>query len=158
MESILSKTPKRADVYWFVHVDRSNEPYTKEYEVEELVNDLVIKVNIKLGFRVQPRLNNFFKYIVDDLIKTKEFDISQKPEPYSGYNNNPDFKFIVLEKYLSADNDLNLRENFITNGYDWMKQHSLTDIDAWGLEEADTVLEKVPLVVKPSRPVHLQRH
>ena len=158
MESILSKTPKRADVYWFVHVDRSNEPYTKEYEVEELVNDLVIKVNIKLGFRVQPRLNNFFKYIVDDLIKTKEFDISQKPEPYNKYNNNPDFKFIVLEKYLSADNDLNLRENFITNGYDWMKQHSLTDIDAWGLEEADTVLEKVPLVVKPSRPVHLQRH
>lgn len=157
MESILAKTPKRADVYWFVHIDRTNEPYTKEFEVEELVNDLVIKVNIRLGFRVQPRVNNFFKHIVDEMVRRKEFDISAKPEPYARYNNNPDFKFVVLEKYLSADNDLNLRENFITNGYDWMKSQGQSDIDAWGLEEADTVLEKVPLVVKPSRPVELVR-
>jgi KUP system potassium uptake protein len=157
MESILSKTPKRASTYWFVHVDRTNEPYTKEFEVEELVNDLVIKVNIRLGFRVQPRVNNFFKHIVEELVRAREFDISKKPEPYCNYNSNPDFKFVVLEKYLSADNDLNLRENFITNGYEWMKSHGISDIDAWGLEEADTVLEKVPLVVKPSRPVELKR-
>jgi KUP system potassium uptake protein len=157
MESILAKTPKRADVYWFVHVDRTNEPYTKEFEVEELVNDLIIKVNIRLGFRVQPRVNNFFKYIVDEMIRNREFDISKKPEPYSKYNNNPDFKFVVLEKYLSADNDLNLRENFITSGYEWMKEKGLSDTAAWGLEEADTVLEKVPLVVKPSRPVQLKK-
>jgi KUP system potassium uptake protein len=157
MESIMSKVPKRASTYWFVHIDRTNEPYTKDFEVVEVVNDLVIKVNIKLGFRVQPRVNNFFKYIVDEMMKHNEFDISRKPEPYSSYNNNPDFKFVVLEKYLSADNDLALRENFITNGYEWMKEKGLSDIDAWGLEEADTVLEKVPLVVKPSRPVQLRR-
>jgi KUP system potassium uptake protein len=151
VESILAKTPKRADVYWFVHVDRTNEPYTREYEVEELVNDLIIKVNIRLGFRIAPQMNNFFKFIVEDMIKKGRFDISKKPEPYAVYNSNPDFKFILLEKYLSSNNDLNVKENFITSAYIWLKERSLSDIDAWGLEEADTVLEKVPLVVKPSK-------
>jgi len=155
VDSILSKTPKRADVYWFVHVDRTNEPYTKEYEVDEIENDLIIKVNIRLGFRVPAKVNNFFKCILDDMVKRNTFDVSKKPEPYQDYNSNLDVKFVVLEKYLSADNDLSVKENFVTSGYEWMKEQALSDIDAWGLEEADTVLEKVPLVVKPSKKIEL---
>ncbi len=155
IDSILSKTPKRADVYWFVHVDRTNEPYTKEYEVDEVENDLIIKVNIRLGFRVPAKVNNFFKCILDDMVKRNTYDISKKPEPYQDYNSNLDVKFVVLEKYLSADNDLSVKENFVTSGYEWLKEQGLSDIDAWGLEEADTVLEKVPLVVKPSKKIEL---
>jgi KUP system potassium uptake protein len=155
IDSILSKTPKRADVYWFLHVDRTNEPYTKEYEVDEIENDLIMKVNIKLGFRQPARVNSYFKSIIDDMVKRQEFDITKKPGPYQDYNSNLDVKFVVLEKYLSADNELSVKENFITSGYEWMKEQGLSDIDAWGLEEADTVLEKVPLVVKPSKKVSL---
>ncbi len=157
MESILAKTPKRADIYWFVHIDRTNEPYTREYTVEEIENDLVIKVNIRLGFRVQPRVHNFFRYIVDEMVERNELDLLAKPEPYTEYNQEHDFKFIVLEKFLSADNELNVRDSFITNGYMALKQISLSDIDAWGLEESDTVLEKVPLVVNRAQGVLLKR-
>lgn len=157
MESILSKTPKRADIYWFVHVDRTNDPYAREYDVEELSNDLVIKVNIRLGFRVQPRVHNFFNYIVDEMVEKGEIDLKAKPEPYSKYNDEHDFKFVVLEKFLSADNELNVRDSFITNAYMALKHVSLSDIDAWGLEESDTVLEKVPLVVNPAQRVSLKR-
>jgi KUP system potassium uptake protein len=158
MESILAKTPKRADIYWFVHVDRSNEPYTREYTVDELENDLVVKINIKLGFRVQPRLHNFFRFIVDEMVERGEIDLKAKPEPYAKYNDQHDFKFVVLEKFLSADNDLNVRDSFITNAYIALKHVSLSDIDAWGLEESDTVLEKVPLVVNPAQRVMLKRN
>ncbi len=157
MESILSKTPKRADIYWFVHVDRTNEPYTREYTVEELENDLVIKVNIRLGFRVQPRVHNFFRSIVDEMVERGELDLMAKPEPYTDYNQEHDFKFIVLEKFLSSDNELSVRDSFITNGYMALKQISLSDIDAWGLEESDTVLEKVPLVVNRAPGIQLKR-
>lgn len=157
VESILSKTPKRADVYWFVHIDRTSEPYTREYEIEELADDLIIKVNIRLGFRIQPRVNNLFRYIVDEMVSKREFNIDAKPHPYTRYNVNPDFKFVLLDKYISVDNELDLRDSFITNAYVWMKDHSLHDIDAWGLEEADTLLEKVPLVVKASQKVKLCR-
>ncbi|MFM9985893.1 MAG: KUP/HAK/KT family potassium transporter [Flavobacteriales bacterium] len=158
MESILAKTPKRADIYWFVHIDRTNEPYTREYTVEELENDLVIKVNIRLGFRVQPRVHNFFRFIVDEMVEKGELDLKAKPEPYAKYNDEHDFKFVVLEKFLSADNELNVRDSFITNAYMALKRVSLSDIDAWGLEESDTVLEKVPLVVNPAKRVTLKRN
>ncbi len=157
MESILAKTPKRADVYWFVHVDRTNEPYTREYNVEEIENDLVVKVNIRLGFRVQPKVHYFFRYIVDEMVERGELDLKAKPEPYAKYNDEHDFKFVVLEKFLSADNDLSVRDSFITNAYMALKHVSLSDINAWGLEESDTVLEKVPLIVKPSRKITLTR-
>jgi KUP system potassium uptake protein len=157
MESILAKTPKRADIYWFVHVDRTNDPYAREYQVEELSNDLVIKVNIRLGFRVQPRVHNFFNFIVDEMVQRGEIDLKTKPEPYSKYNDEHDFKFVVLEKFLSADNELSVRDSFITNAYMALKHVSLSDIDAWGLEESDTVLEKVPLVVNPAQRISLKR-
>jgi KUP system potassium uptake protein len=157
LESILAKTPKRADIYWFVHIDRSNEPYTREYDVEEISNDLIVKVNIKLGFRVQPRVHNFFNYIVDQMVEKGELDLKKKPEPYAKYNDEHDFKFVVLEKFLSADNELSVRDSFITNAYMGLKHISLSDIDAWGLEESDTVLEKVPLVVNPAQRVSLKR-
>lgn len=157
VESILAKTPKRADIYWFVHVDRTSEPYTREYDVEEIENDLIVKVNIRLGFRMQPKVHYFFRSIVDEMVERGEIDLNAKPEPYAKYNNEHDFKFVVLEKFLSADNDLNVRDSFITNAYIALKHVSLSDIDAWGLEESDTVLEKVPLVVKPSKKITLTR-
>lgn len=157
MESILAKTPKRADIYWFVHIDRTNEPYTRDYIVEEISDDLVIKINIRLGFRVQPRVHNFFRYIVDEMSSRQEIDLLNKPEPYSDYNQQHDFKFVVLEKFLSSDNELDIRDSFITNGYMALKKVSLSDIDAWGLEESDTVLEKVPLVVNRAKGIMLRR-
>ena len=155
IDSILDGTPKRADVYWFLHIDRTNEPYTMEYEAQELVDDLVIKVNIKLGFRVQARVHNYFCFILQDLATKNHFNRIQKPEPYSTYNNSIDVRFVVLQKYLSVENELGVNENFIFEAHQFLKSISLTDIDAWGLEENRTSVEKVPMVVKSRERCHL---
>src|SRR5258705_6397257 len=78
MYSIFSRNPKRADIYWFVHIDRTDEPYTMEYTVEELVNDKVIRIDFKLGFRIQPRVNVFFRKVVKELVASKELDITSR--------------------------------------------------------------------------------
>ncbi len=155
IDSILEGTPKRADVYWFLHVDRTNEPYTMEYEAQELVDDLVIKVNIKLGFRVQAKVHNYFCFILQDLAKKNYFNRIQKPEPYGAYNNSIDVRFVVLQKYLSVENELGVNENFIFEAHQFLKSISLTDIDAWGLEENRTSVEKVSMVVKGGERCHL---
>ena len=155
IDSILEGTPKRADVYWFLHVDRTNEPYTMEYEAQELVDDLVIKVNIKLGFRVQARVHNYFCFILQDLATKNHFNRIQKPEPYGDYNDSIDVRFVVLQKYLSVENELGVNENFIFEAHQFLKSISLTDIDAWGLEENRTSVEKVPMVVKSRERCHL---
>ncbi len=159
MDSILKGTPKRADVYWFLHVDRTNEPYTMDYQVEELVDDLIIKVNIKLGFRVQAKVHNYFCFILDDLVKHNQFNRLKKPEPYRAYNDSIDVRFVLLKKYLSVENELSFNENFIFEANQIIKEISLSDIDAWGLEENRTSIEKVSMLVKSGAKCNLNlRH
>ncbi len=46
--SILNKKPKRADIYWFVHVDTMDDPYTCEYKVEHIIPNDIIRVDFRL--------------------------------------------------------------------------------------------------------------
>jgi len=157
INSILAKKPKRADVYWFLHLHRTNEPYTLAYDVNELVDDKIIKVNIHVGFRVQPRTELYFKKIVHELIENKELNLHNRPDGSTKYNNEPDFKFMVIEKFLSAENEFTLREGILLNSYFWLKQHSLSDQSAFGLDKSDVVIEQVPLVYQPVHNIELVR-
>lgn len=149
IRSIFSKKPKRADVYWFVHIDRTAEPYTLSYDVNELVDDKIIKVNIHVGFRIQPRTELYFKRIVQDLIKNKELNLHIRPDGSTKYNPEPDFKFIVIEKFLSAENEFNLREGVLLNTYFFLKRVSLSDERAFGLDKSDVEVEYIPLIYQP---------
>jgi len=106
MYSLLQKFPKRADIYWFVHVDVLDEPYTMEYKVEEMVNDKVIHIDFRLGFRIEPRINQMFRQVVEELVKNNEVDITSRYTSLKEKNVIGDFRFVVIEKKLSYDNKL----------------------------------------------------
>jgi KUP system potassium uptake protein len=146
INSIFSKKPKRADVYWFLHIHRTDEPYTMSYEVSELIDDKVIKVTINIGFRIQPRSEVFFKKIVQDLVANKELSLHIRPDGSSKYNAEPDFKFVVIEKFLSVENEFVLREGILLNSYFFLKQLGQSDEKAFGLDKSDVEVEYVPLV------------
>ncbi len=146
IKSIFAKIPKRADVYWFLHLNRTDEPYTLSYEVTELVDDKIIKVTINIGFRVQPRSELFFKKIVSELVANKELNLHSRPDGSTRYNAEPDFKFVILEKFLSVENEFTLREGLLLNGYFMLKQLGQSDERAFGLDKSDVVVEQVPLV------------
>ncbi len=149
INSIFAKKPKRADVYWFVHINRTSEPYTLNYDVSELVDDKVIKINLNVGFRVQPRTELYFKQIVKDLVANKELNLHIRPDGSSKYNNQPDFKFIVLEKFLSIENEFSLKDGLLLNGYFKLKQLGVSDEKAFGLEKSDVEIEHIPLLYQP---------
>lgn len=157
IKSILSKKPKRADVYWFLHIHRTDEPYTLRYDVSELVDDKIIKVNIHIGFRVQPRSELFFKKIVQELVAQKELNLHIRPDGSTKYNHEPDFKFVVLEKFLSVENEFTLREGVLLNTYFFLKHLGQSDEKAFGLDKSDVVVEQVPLVYHRGQEVTLQR-
>src|SRR5687768_172121 len=110
IHSILHKKPKRADIYWFVHVDTLDDPYTSEYRVEHIIPNDIIRVEFRLGFRMQPRINVLFRQVVEDLVANREVNITSRYESLERNNVVGDFQFVVLEKYLSEDNDLPLWE------------------------------------------------
>lgn len=147
--SIFSKNPKRADVYWFFHIDRTNEPYTLEYDITELVNDKIIKINLYVGFRVQPKSELYFKRIVKDLVKRKELDLHISPDGSTKYNPDPDFKFVIIHRFLSVENEFSLKDDILLNGYFFLKNLSQSDEKAFGLDRNDVVTEYTPLVYTP---------
>lgn len=157
IKSIFSKKPKRADVYWFLHIHQTDEPYTMSYEVTELLDDKVIKVTINLGFRVQPRSELFFKKIVRELVMNKELNLHIRPDGSTKYNPEPDFKFVIITKFLSVENEFTLKEGLLLNGYFFLKHLGQSDEKAFGLDKSDVVVEDVPLVYHAAGDPDLQR-
>ena len=157
IKSIFAKKPKRADVYWFVHINRTEEPFTLNYDVSELVDDKVMKVNINLGFRIQPKTEIYFKKIVQDLVANRELNLHIRPDGSTKYNNEPDFKFIVIEKFLSIENEFALRDGLLLQGYFQLKRLGQSDTKAFGLEKSDVIIEAVPMIVSPYTKLDLYR-
>ena len=157
IKSIFAKKPKRADVYWFLHINRTEDPFTLSYDVSELVDDKVIKVNINVGFRVQPKTEIYFKHIVKELVSNKELNLHIRPDGSSKYNNEPDFKFVVIEKFLSIENEFAFKEGFLLRGYFFLKRLGLSDEKAFGLEKSDVEIEQIPLIYQPITNVKLKR-
>ena len=155
--SIFSHNPKRADVYWFVHIERTDEPYTMEYGVEELKSDKVIRVEFRLGFRVQPRVGVMFRRVVMEMMCNKELDMATPYPSLKKHNIAEDFRFVILEKFLSYDNEFSVREGFILNTYFSLKKIALAEEKAFGLDSSETEVEKLPLVVAPVTKIKMQR-
>jgi KUP system potassium uptake protein len=155
--SILYKQPKRADIYWFVHVDVLDEPYTLEYKVTELMNDRLIRVDFRIGFRVDPRINLMFRQVVEDLVKNTEVDIISRYPSLGKRQMVGDFRFVVMEKFLSLDNELPWIQKIIMDIYFFIKKFSLSDEKAFGLDTSTVTIEKVPLIVKPISGLKLKR-
>ena len=157
IKSIFSKKPKRADVYWFVHLNRTEEPFTMTYDVSELVDNKVIKVNINIGFRIQPKTEIYFKKIVQELVANHELNLHIRPDGSTKYNSEPDFKFVVIEKFLSIENEFTLRDGLLLQGYFKLKHLGQSDSKAFGLEKSDIVIEAVPMIVSPYSKLDLVR-
>jgi KUP system potassium uptake protein len=157
MYSILQKQPKRADMYWFVHVDVRDEPYTLEYKVTELIKGNIIRVDFRLGFRVEPKVNLMFRKVVEDLVKNFEVDITSRYESLGRKNVIGDFRFVVLEKFLSYENELPFFEKIIMDVYFFFKNISLSEERAFGLDTSSVTVEKVPMIIAPVTDLNLKR-
>ena len=155
--SILNRKPKRADIYWFVHVDTLDEPYTMDYKVTVIEKDDIIKVNFKLGFRVEQRINLYFRKVVEEMVSRGEVDITSRYKSLNEQNVIGDFRFVVLEKFLSFDNELPLLDRMVMKAYFFVKQFTPSEDKWFGLDSDAVKLEKVPLIIKPVSKCNLRR-
>ena len=155
--SILNKKPKRADIYWFIHVDTVDEPYTSEYHVDHIIPNDIIRVEFRLGFRMAPRINLMFRKVVEDLVANREVNITSRYESLERSNVTGDFSFIVMEKYLSQDNDLPIWEKIMMRLHFWLKEISLSEERGFGLDISTVTVEKFPLIVAPVSNLKLKR-
>jgi KUP system potassium uptake protein len=155
--SILQKQPKRADVYWLIHVDVLDEPYRKEYEVNFLVPGKLIRIDFKLGFRVEQQINLLFRKVVEDLVKKGEVDITSTYKSLNKHKIVGDFRFVVIEKVLSRSHNLSFYESAIMTLHSILKKLSLSEERGFGLDLSFVTVEKVPLMLAVPEAVEIHR-
>ncbi|NEM97448.1 KUP/HAK/KT family potassium transporter [Pontibacter burrus] len=155
--SIFQKRPKRADIYWFIHVSTTDSPYTMAYKVRIIEKDDIVRIDFKLGFRVEQRINLFFRKVVEEMVHNGEIDIRSRYESLNRYNVMGDFRFVVMEKFLSKENDLPFKERKIMEWYFFIKQFIPSEVEWFGLDTSNVEVEKVPMVIKPVSLPELKR-
>lgn len=154
--SIFQKRPKRADVYWFVHVDTTDEPNTLEYKVKQCERDDVYKVTFRLGFRTPHKIHLYFRHVLEEMVKNAQVDIRSRYESLNKHNVIGDFRFVVLKKFLSFDNDLPLWENLVMKAYFFIKQFTMSEETWFGLDSSAVKVETVPLLIRPIENIDLK--
>lgn len=147
MYSILQKRPKRADMYWFVHVNILSEPYKREYRVTEIIKDDLYRVDFNLGFREPTKINLMFKEVIRDMVQNGEVDVTSRYESLNKNNIVGDFKFVLSEKFLSNDSDLTFFEKIVMNSYFILKKLSLSEEKGFGLDSSSVKVEQFPMVL-----------
>lgn len=155
--SIFKKQPKRAETYWFLHVDRVNEPDKFEYEVHHLIPDVLIRIDFHLGFKVEPKINLYFKEVLEDLVKEREIKLISSFTSLKKYYFPGDFKYILIDRIMLRDFKLTNRENFILLLNSLTRHLSISDIRALQLDSTNTVIEQVPIIIDQTIDVRIAR-
>ena len=151
--SILNKQPKRADVYWLVHVDILDEPHVLEYRVTQLIPDLLIKIDFKIGFKVQPRVNLFFRQVIEEMAKNNEVDLLSRYDSLRKFGVMGDFRFVVIDRIQNFDFDFPANDQFIMDMYDILKRFGISEVRSLGLDTSNVSVETVPLSVTKDVPL-----
>ena len=155
--SILDKRPKRAKAYWFVTVNVTDEPYTAEYAVNTYGTKNVINIQLFLGFKQQQRVNVYLRQIVHDLIK--DGTIESQPQDYTTTPGRDvgDFSFVIVQDLVSPQTELTTYEKWIIQARVWLQNLSSNPVAWFGLDYADTIIERVPLSLGRQRPFYINR-
>jgi KUP system potassium uptake protein len=155
--SIFKKRPKRADVYWFIHVDTVDSPYTSKYSVDTIIPKKCFFVRIKLGFKADHRVNLLFNRVLHDMAENAEIDLVSHYDSLRRHSMPADFKFVILHSLASVDSEISTFDNLIIQGYRFIKKHSLSTEEMYGLEMANVEVERVPIMVGPAAKVRVKR-
>lgn len=155
--SIIQRRPKRADNYWFLHVNVGDQPYNLEYKIQKIGADNIIRVDFYLGFRNDQKINVLMKQVIKELTETGEIDVLSKYESLHKNNINSDYEYVLIEKELSYDNEIPAFEKIILTLYEWLKKLSLSEDKAFGLDSSAVTIEHFPLIINPIEELPLKR-
>jgi len=145
--SLIYRKPKRADAYWFLHVDTLDNPYTAEYKITELAPGKVYRIDFYLGFKIPIRLNDYFRQILDTIKTEGSIDLISSHPSLRAHQIPADFKFVQLERVLPKYIDLPFWEKLTLTTYSFFHKHGVNDVAAYGLDTTLVTVEKVPLTI-----------
>ncbi|MBL7967731.1 MAG: KUP/HAK/KT family potassium transporter [Prolixibacteraceae bacterium] len=148
MYSIFNKQPKRAQTYWLLHVDIVDEPDTFSYEVNQIIPGTLIRIDFHLGFKIEPRINLYFKEVLKDMVASGEIKLNSSYESLRKHHFSADFLFVNLDRIMTQDYKLSPWETMIMGLHSLTRKLSINDVKALGLDSSCVIEEKVPISIE----------
>lgn len=155
--SIVSRQPKRADHYWIIHIERSDDPWRLDYKVDELIEDTMFFVTITMGFRVEPKISLYLRQVVEDLVKDGKVDITSSYPSLRRHGVAGDFRFVVINRLFSAESSCTRKDTMLLRMHDRLRHIGISDLKAMGLDTSGVVMESVPLIISTSHRRRIRR-
>jgi KUP system potassium uptake protein len=157
LHSIFRKSPKRADLYYLLHITTTDEPYTKTYHATTLLEDDLVRIDFRLGFRVDHAINYMFRQVVTDLVKSREIDITSRYDSLRSEDVVGDFQFVILNRTLPYAQSLSTWQHLVARVSGGLRWLGASQQQSFGLDNSSLTIETVPLLT-PERPeLHLTR-
>jgi KUP system potassium uptake protein len=152
VESIINRNPaKRADHYWILHVDIVDDPNMREYKVTELSPGKITRIDFYLGFKVQPRINEFFKQVLNKLSEEGHIDLLSSHPSLRKHKILSVFTFVHIDRSVIKQTELAYFDGLTLNAYYRMKRLGYSDINAYGLESSQVITEHIPLTISTTK-------
>jgi len=145
--SIFNKFPKRADTYWFLHIDRVDEPNRFDYKVNHIIPGVLIRVDFHLGFKVDTKINLYFREVLEDLVKSGEIKLVSGYKSLKKLGMTGDFKYVLIDRIMLRDFKLTNTENFILTLHRLIQHISIPEVKALELDSSNTIVEQVPIII-----------
>lgn len=148
MYSIFNKQPKRAETYWLLHVDTVDEPDTFSYEVTQFIPGTLIRIDFHLGFKIEPRINLYFKEVLKDMVASGEIKLTSSYESLKKHHFPADFLFVNLDRIMTQDYKLSPWETMVMGLHALTRLMSINDVKSLGLDSSSVIEEKVPISIE----------
>jgi len=145
--SIFSKLPKRANTYWFLHINGVDEANKFGYHVTHIIPGVLIRIDFHIGFKVEPKINLYFREVLEDLEKSGELKLQSSFDSLKKHDFEGDFKFVLIERIISPDYTLSLWENFVLSLSNLVRNLRFSDIRTLNLDPTNTIIEEVPITI-----------
>jgi len=145
--SIFQKQPKRADTYWLLHVDRIDEPDRIDYQVNQIIPGVLIRVDFHIGFKVEPKINLYFKEVLEDMLASGEIKLESTFDSLKKHSMPADFKYILIDRIMPNDYKLSGMENVTLALHSLSRLLCISDVKALQLDSANTIEEQVPITI-----------
>lgn len=155
--SIVNKGPKRADRYWIISLNHTDDPDTLQYSCRTLVPDTLLRVEIQIGFRIQPRVTVYLRQIVEDLVAAGEIDLCSRYESLRSRGIPGNFRFILIHRIFSPSSNCSVRAAAMMQMYGWLRRLGISDESAMGLDTSNVTVETVPLIINHQEPRRIER-
>ena len=147
IQSIFYKQPKRANTYWFLHVDVVDEPNRFEYLVTQIIPGILIRIDFHIGFKVEPKINLYFREILEDLVNSGEIELKSSYDSLRKHELPADFKYVLIDRIMPRDITLSGSENLTLTLHGLSRLVCISDIKALHLDSCNTIEEQVPITI-----------